>query len=458
MKKKFLLMLMLFFSGMNVYSQTEKFSIANFVPPPGWQRIDNNGTVAFMDSKTENGLTTFCQIILYPGSNSLGNADKNFKAAWQNLVTVPTKSNAKPSTQTQKTPDGWTVVTGSANIVNQGLTYKTIISNINGFGKTMSVQINTAGGDYASVLEKFFNDLDLDSKATISINQTNMNGTISLNDYDFIVPEKWQVQNNKDHISFINPQSGCAIKVLSPQPTSGNLELDANAVFDLMYKGWNYQKSGDRKFILAKGFLPKGPEYFIKEATMTGINAQGQYMMEEGAALVVKAGNQVVIISVRHNSGMMGHDDCYRNYNTWKRFVNSFTVKNIALTKNNEQQSSQRIIGLWKIDAVGVVTGDYVFAANGNYQSAGGIGSSTTTSDMYYTYIYNRAYPFEGDGSYSISGSLLMLKRRGAAGSEQVTFRFEKVNHGGAGWKERLYMLKRDGYGENESLYEKEEK
>lgn len=446
------------FFGITSFSQTQKFDLATFISPPGWQRIDTNGTVAFMDSKTENGLTSFCQIILYPGSKSTNTADKNFKIAWQNLVAVPTRSKAKPVTQIQKTPDGWTVVTGSANIVNQVLPYKTIISNISGFGKTMSVQINTAGGNYAAVLEKFFNDLDFDSKASISTNQTNMSGAISQKDYDFTAPGKWQVQNNNDHIAFINPKSGCTIKVLSPQPSSGNLEQDANAVFDLMYKGWNYQKSGERKFILAKGFLPRGLEYFIKEAAMNGTNAQGQYMIEEGTAMVVKAGNQVVIISVRHNSSNSGHDDCYRNYNTWKRFVNSFTVKNIVLIKNNEQQSSQRIIGLWKIDAVGIVAGDYFFAANGNYQSGGGIGSSTTTSDMYYTYIYNRAYPFEGDGNYSISGSLLTLKRRGAANSEQITMRFEKVNHGGTGWKDRLYMLKRDGYGENESFCEKQEK
>lgn len=456
MKKHFCLSITAFFM-MTAISQTQKFDIATFIPPPGWQRIENNGTIAYMDSKTESGLTSFCQIILYPSNISTGKSDKDFKASWQNLVVAPTKSKAKPITQTQKTPDGWTVVTGSANILNQGLTYKTIVSNISGFGKNMSVQINTAGGDYAAVLEKFFNDLDLDSKATISTNQTNMNGIINLEDYDFTAPEKWQVQNNKDHIAFINPQSGCTIKILSPQPSSGNLEQDANAVFDMMYNGWNYQKSGDKKFILAKGFLPKGPEYFIKEATMTGTNAQGQYMIEEGTAMVVKAGNQMVIISVRHNSSHLGHDDCYRNYNTWRRFVNSFTIKNSVLPENNEQQSSLRIIGLWKIDAVGVVAGDYVFAANGNYQSGGGIGSSTTTSDMYYTYIYNRAYPFEGDGSYTISGNLLTLKKRSGA-AEQVIIRFEKVNHGGAKWKDRLYMLKKDSYRENESLYEKQEK
>jgi hypothetical protein len=441
-----------------VFPQTEKFDIATFIPPQGWQRLDSNGVLAFHDYRTADGLTSFGQIVLFPSWASKNTPAKNFQQEWDNRVVKSTGANTKPTTKTEKTPDGWTVVTGTANLSVKGLNYACVLVTASGFKKVMSVMVNMAGSDHASMIEKFFNDLNLDSKAAISTNQTNMSGTISRKDYDFTAPEKWQVQNNTDHIAFINPKSGCTIKILSPQPSSGNPEQDANAVFDLMYKGWNYQKSGDRKFILAKGFLPKGPEFFIKEATMSGTNAQGLYSLEEGTAMVIKAGNQVVIISVRHNSSNLGHDDCYQNYNTWKRFVNSFTIKNIALPKNNEQQSSPRIIGLWKIDAVGVVTGDYIFAANGNYQSGGGIGSSTTTSDMYYTYIYNRAYPFEGDGSYSTSGKILRLNKKGTNTPEEVTIRFEKVNHGGAGWKDRLYMLKKDNYGENESLYEKQEK
>lgn len=454
MKKKILPLLVSFLT-MNACAQSEKIGIATFAPPAGWQRTESNGSIAFLDSKTENGLTSFCQIILYPGSNSTANADKNFNSAWQNLVAVPTKSKAKPATQIEKTPDGWTVLTGSANIMNQGLTYKTIVTNITGFGKTMNVQINTAGGDYAAVLEKFFNDLDLDSKATVSNNQTNTSGAVSLKDYDFILPDKWQVQNNNDYISILNPKSGCVIRILPPQPSSGNLEQEANVVFDMMYKGWEYQGKGDKQFILAKGVLPKGQEYYRKEATMTGYTADGRYNLEEGSAMVVKAGNQTAIISARHNSSMVGHDDCYRNYNTLGRFFNSFGVKNTPLSKTNEEDAANRIIGLWKIVATGVVAGDYAFAANGNFQSGGGLGSSTTTSGMYYKYIYNRAYSFEGDGSYSITGKQLTLKKRGST-PETITIRFEKVSKGGAAWKDRIYMLKRDALKEFESTYEKQ--
>ena len=458
--KKEIFQLVMLFSAINGLAQTEKFDIATFAPPTGWKRMETNGSIAFLDTKSENGLTSFCQIILYPSVKSLGKAEKDFKTAWDNLVTVPTRSTAKPVTQTEKTPDGWTVVTGSANLVNQGLTYKTIVSSITGFGKNMNVQINTAGGDYGSVLDKFFNDLDLDSKATVSNNgqnnsshntQTTMNGAITLNDYDFLPPKGWQIQKNKDHILLQNLQSGCAIRILEPQPSSGNLEQDVNNVFEMMYKGWQYQKSGEYKYVLSKGYLFKGLEYFMKSAAMSMTGGDGRYNLEEGVAMVIKTGSQVVIISVRHNSSTLSHRDCEIKYDTWPRFFNSFTVKNADTPKNTEDAAA-RIIGAWSQTESGA-SSEYVFAGNGRYALVGALGSTFTSRDINYEYLHIRTYAFQGDGSYSISENQLTLKKNG--GVETFIFRFEQVNHGGVGWKDRICFLKTDAYGQSEVRYEK---
>lgn len=445
-----------------VFSQDEKFDIASFIPPPGWQRSDTNGTVSFFDAKTANGLTSFCQIILYPSSKSTANADKNFKTAWQNLIAIPTKSKAKPITQTEQTPEGWTVVTGSANISFSGMNYKTILACISGFGKTMPVQVNTAGGDYLGTLDKFFNDLDLESKITavanqqnnsLNKNQVNMDGTIKLSDYDFTAPDKWQLQKNRDHLLIQNMQSGCAIRILEPQPSSGDLEKDAKTVFNMMYAGWQYQKAGEYQYVLSKGFLPKGLEYCMMEAPMSMTATDGRYNLEEGAGLVIKAGTQIVIVSVRHNSGLIGHDECRLKYNTWRRFFNSFTVKN-AIIPGNTSDAASRIIGGWSQIESGA-SSVYVFAANGNYALYGALGTSSTSRDYNYEYLHIKTYAFNGDGNYNISGNQLTLEKRSDHKSEQVRFRFEKVNHGGRGWKERLWMLTKDRFGENEVVYEK---
>lgn len=448
--------------ALTLQAQTQKFDIAFFVPPQGWQRIDTNGSVAFFDTKKDNG-TSFCQIILYPSSSSQAVANKNFQSAWQNLVTIPTGSKVKPVVQTEKTPDGWTVVTGAATIHWQGMTYNTMVASITGFGKTMPVQVNTAGGDYTPVLEKFFNDMKLDNKTTsaspIANTKTSLtnNSPLSMEEYFFTLPEGWTSENKGDHILMQNPQSGCIIRILSPQPSSGNLEEDARAVFDMMYAGWNYEKSGAQQFVLSKGYFQKGLPFFRKEAAMSATTTDGRYHLEEGSATIVKAADRIIIISAKHNSSHTDHYACYRNYNTCGRFFNSFTVKGVSASAPDEEELAKHIIGFWKLVANGVVDGDYLFAANGNYQSGGGIGSSTTTKDSRYEYIYNRAYSFEGDGSYSIANKELQLKRRGAT-QEKIPIRFEQVNYGGTGWKERLYLQKKDSAGEYEVTYEKQNK
>jgi hypothetical protein len=79
MKKKFLLITNCLLLNFFAIAQTENFDIASFVAPKGWQRIDTNGVLAFIDSKTSNGLTSFCQIYLFPSYQSSSTPEKNFE-------------------------------------------------------------------------------------------------------------------------------------------------------------------------------------------------------------------------------------------------------------------------------------------------------------------------------------------------------------------------------------------
>jgi len=69
-----------------------------------------------------------------------------------------------------------------------------------------------------------------------------------------------------------------------------------------------------------------------------------------------------------------------------------------------------------------------------------------------------RTSGFKGDGSYTLNGNKLTTVRESDRKTETQQFRFEKVNHGGTGWKERIYLLTQaEGGGlPNEVCYEKE--
>lgn len=282
---------------------------------------------------------------------------------------------------------------------------------------------------------------------------------IGFADYEYTVPENWFVQKNKDFIMLAQSQevsNGCVIQILLPNASSGNLEEDAKGVFNMMYPGWEYRNTGEKQFDLVKGYTAQGLEYCRMEAPVKKVRADGYYYdYEDGIAWVIGVGKQIVIIAARHNRLLAC--ECHRKYNLWKRFFKSFNIKNVTVPKNTSEDAAKRIVGVWKT-AESMVISDYVFAANGNYQHGGAIGSSSSSRDQYFEYIHMKSYSFEGDGSYSIANNLLSLKKRGAQEVEKRPIRFEKVDHGGTGWKERMYLMGRDVAGEFEVGYEKVEK
>jgi len=250
-------------------------------------------------------------------------------------------------------------------------------------------------------------------------NQPAMAGTFNFNDYEFIAPEGWQVQRNSDHLRIQNMGSGCLILIFPPQPSSGSLEQDATAVFATMYKGWQFQRTGRQQYLLSKGFLPKGLPYNMLEAPMSKLSADGVKYdgFEDGAALVVGRGKQVVIIAVRHNTTNLAHGDCGK-YESWKRFFNSFTVRNAPIAEAADDIAG-KIVGAWTVSEAGAV-GEYIFAANGNYSRGATIANATTTSAYDSTQLRITTYPFQGEGSYSITGSQLTMRPRGVGNAEHA--------------------------------------
>ena len=287
-----------------------------------------------------------------------------------------------------------------------------------------------------------------------------MHTTTRFSDYVFTPPQGWSIQNNQDHLSIFQgqtPGEGCLMLIIPPQPGAGNLEAAATSVFEMMYPGWNYRNTGEKKYNLIKGFTAQGLEYCMLEAPMSKPSADGSRYegFEDGVALVINTGSKTAIISVRHNTSMMAHNDCLNKYETWLRFFNSLYINNGVPAQQADEPASKRIIGVWTITGHGVASGEYVFAANGNYQLAGGVGTSRTSADDRYEYLHLSTYAFKGDGSYTIHNNQLQLKKSGA--TDVAQFRFDKVNHGGTGWNERIHLLKVDPTNkkEYEVCYEK---
>lgn len=277
------------------------------------------------------------------------------------------------------------------------------------------------------------------------------------NKYSFKAPDKWFVTTANDHIKLSQSQTeeGCVITIIEPQASSGDLEKDVASVFGMMYPGWSFRNTGAKQYDLSKGHTPQGLEYCMMEANVSKARPDGYYYdYEDGAAMVVSFGNQVAIISGRHNRLIACN--CYNQYEGWRRFFNSFTIKDQKAAENAGSETAKRIIGSWMTMGSGAAT-EYILAANGNYQFVGGFGSSSTQTRGNEDYLLVKGSAWQGDGKYTIKGDQIIFTRRGDSKPEQVRFRFEKVNHGGTGWNDRLYMRKiqADNGQEYEVCYEK---
>jgi len=443
-------------STLSLQAQTENFDIASFVAPKGWQRIDTNRVLAFVNSKTSNGLTSFCQIYLFPSYQSSNTPEKNFETEWNNKVVKTTNNNAKPVKEPTVSDSGWTVVSGHANITQQGLTYTCMLVNASGFGKTMSIMINLAGQDYVASVESFLNNFELTKNSTAMNKSTNKeNGALS--DYSYLTPEGWQTYKTNKGIVLSQYQTleyGCLVTIYPPQAFSGDLATGTKNIFSQMYPGWEYRSTGENHDHLSKGYTSQGLEYCMMEADMKKVRPDGYYYdYEDGAVWVIKYGNQIAVITGQHNRNMACF--CQQKYEYWRRFFNSFTIKNFEAPKNSEPEISKRIIGDWMSIGSSALN-EYLFAANGNYQYIGAYATTTKTTDAYYEYTHINTSSFKGDGSYLIKGDQLIFTKHGQRDGEQYLFRFEKVNHGGTGWKDRLYMLHTDAtLGTYEVCYEK---
>ena len=451
MKKNFVLMTFAVLSGLNLQAQSEKFDIASFNPPKGWQRIDSNGMILFHNYVTNNGLTSFCQIFLYPSRAGSNDASKEFNDEWNSKIALPTGIKTMPQTETEKTPEGWTIVRGTTTITQQGLTYTCMLVAISGYERVMSIRINLAGQDFLGDLDNFFKSFELDTNA-----KPKSDNSFSWDNYSFIPPARWYSQKTKDYILLSQTQSlqdGCLITIFPPTASSGNLETDAKNVFSQMYPGWQYRYTGEQHDVLSRGYTQQGLEYFMMEAPMHKMRPDGYYYdFEDGSVWVIGLGKQIVVVTGRHNRQITCF--CNYQYEYWKRFFNSFTIKNATIPTDNGESVSERIIGDWKMMGSGA-SGEYIFAANGNYQFIGALATTTTTTSGGYEYLHIRTSGFKGDGAYHIKGNQLIFEKNGKL-DDQVQFRFEKVNHSSMGWKDRLFMYKKDNNGEYEVCYEKE--
>jgi hypothetical protein len=444
-------------------AQKETFDIATFTRPKGWERLDTNGVTLLYQSKTANGLTSFCQIFLFPSHDANDDAAKNFQDEWANHIVKATGTTVTPQTQTDKTPDGWTAVSGRADVSQNGVNYTCMLTAVTGHGKEMSFVVNIAGQDYVDDVRVFFEGCDL-RKPEILGQVWNGNdtppekGAITEGNYVYVVPAGWMPQKYPDGgVVITSPVYGtgekCTISILPMRPLTSDLPTAANGIFSgLFSKNYSLVTTYTSPSMI-RGISPQGWEYFILKQGLRPV--AGNFSDVFAFVFVARLGNQVASIAGISKDPLVSNCFGLNLKDVWPKFFYSLQFKNWN-SPGQENEIMKRMTGVWM--AATATAGDrIVFAPNGRFAGA-------SAAQRYYATSSNELLTvtdaYFGDGAYSIRGNqITLIHDNDKSKPEKAFMRLEQESQdGGRTWKDKLYLLRKsavDG-SEYELGYEKQ--
>ncbi len=375
----------------NCFAQKETFDIVTYTPPKDFKRESKEGVVNYTNVNTLKG--SFCVITMYASGASTGDANKDFKKEWKELLVTPYKAEANPTTETQTNADGWKVVVGAAPVKLDGNDVYIMLTVVSGFGKTISIRTSVNDKSFLAQVDALFETMELDKTKTTTVMNTNTTtpqadeskGKFGAMTYD--APIGWSHQQFQDGVVFkplnLPAEEHLAIQIMQPMDFSGNLEQVLAQSFEeatVMYKGTAmYQADGKYgKKPAQKSF--NGWEY---------IRGKGGIKVQDGTQFGTEYGLEVFVIKVNGRfervAILESRPACkplYSRYYTSDRTTYRNSIEgllfSIQFTDFNSPQMSSGseigagIVGVWEgtiqsADAAGLALDVYspIFFANG---------------------------------------------------------------------------------------------
>jgi hypothetical protein len=161
----FIALVVFLFVPQIVFCQTETLDIIQYTPPKGWTKTPKEGVMVYSDiNKATN---SFCLLTVYPSTQSAGSPQKDFTNQWNELVVKPFQAEANPKTETQS-EDGWTSVSGAAQIESEGIKSYLIMTVLSGYGKTASVYAILNDQAYLPQLDAFMASIKMDKTKVLA--------------------------------------------------------------------------------------------------------------------------------------------------------------------------------------------------------------------------------------------------------------------------------------------------
>jgi len=452
MKTPFLMTLLALVAAGAASAQSEAFDIATFVPPAGFTRKASEGVLIFEHRRAALGRMQFCQIFLSRSRPFLNDPAVEFHRELQDVVTRLNVRNAAPAPPTtERTPDGWTVMTGRLDTVTQQGPTRVVLAAYFGSGRVVTVVVAMSPNAYVNEVGRFFQNLHLKTAgvpaATVALNSVSAPVDLpppgSLANYVFQIPQSWAQTESSGRIVLMSPtyQTGerCQITMDPMRPATQPLPNEAAAFYRQAFRMEPMAPYANALPKLAKGTTPDGWEFFIIRKSIGGTDGDMGTMV-----FVAQVGGQVATIVGTGKRPLVSSCLGELVFDAWPGFFYSLKFKNAAPAGDAQAAVRERLAGTWSM-ATGSVGLQYVFHADGRYADTG---ATRRVSRVLPGELVETTQAYFGNGSYTFDGNQIILT--GDDGRRSVkNFRLEQnSNDGGRTWVDGLCLLDPGASGE----------
>jgi hypothetical protein len=146
--------------------QKERFDLASFTVPEGWQKVSATAeVVSYAIANNQEG--TYCQIGIYRSIGSKGSAQSDFQREWQELIVTTYKPSASAALVPASSRNGWDAQGGAAPFDFSGGQSVAMLVTMSGYSRSMSIVILTNTDGYQPDIESFLDSVEMGTPAVV---------------------------------------------------------------------------------------------------------------------------------------------------------------------------------------------------------------------------------------------------------------------------------------------------
>lgn len=147
----------------------EKFDIASYAAPAGWQRQASASAIEF--SNKDEAAGRFCIMTLYKSRAGSGDIDSDFRTEWRDKVNSRFPNTPAPKNETAPSPTGTEVSVGGGKVNFAGVEIAAILAIYRGGRRVISVLTLMNDGKCQEPFEKFLMSIKLTEPGQASLQE-----------------------------------------------------------------------------------------------------------------------------------------------------------------------------------------------------------------------------------------------------------------------------------------------